>query len=227
MPGAILSDMRVLFALLLASTAFAQLDSNSVTVSASRGTSLQADQVVFAVTVDTALDVSLNDVVAALQNAGITLSNFASVRTLQPNFIPPPPNQGPPMQVEWTFGLPVAISKLPDTAALLKTVQQSVVSNNKGWTMSFSVQGTQVSLPLQQSQVCSIPDLIADARVQAQKLASAAGMTLGNVLAMSSGTSTAQPASGVYVASGLASFLLSPSFGSPQICNVTVKVALR
>jgi hypothetical protein len=220
--------MRIFLATLaqfaLAPLVFAQLDSNSVTVTASRNTTIQADQVVFAVAVDTPMDVSLNDVVAALQNAGITLSNFAGVRTPQ-GFNPFPGQPALPAQIEWTLAIPVTISKLTDTAAALKTLQQSVPSANKGWTISSAVQGTQVSLPLQQSQVCSIPDLIADARVQAQKLATAAGMTLGNVLAMSSGTSAVQPGGGVYVASGISSFLGSPTL--PQICSATVKFALR
>ncbi len=222
---------RFLLPLALVPIAFAQLDSNSVTVTASRGANLQPDQVVFGVTVDTPMDASLNDIVAALQNAGITLSNFVSVRALVQAFIGPLPTPLPtpapsPAQVEWTFALPVPISKLADTASTLKNVQQSVAANNKTWMMSFSVSGTQVSLALQQSQVCSSPDLLADARVQAQKLASAAGMNVGNVLAMSSGTSTTQPGSGVYVASGLSSLLLSyPSL--PQICSATVKFALK
>jgi hypothetical protein len=212
----------------LSPLALAQLDSNSVTVTASRNTNLQSDQVVFAVAVDTPMDVALNDVVAALQNAGITLSNFAGARTggsFGVITIPPPP-QAPPPQLEWTFGMPVAISKLPDTTATLRSVQQSIAANNKSWTMSFNVQGTQVSLALQQSQVCSIPDLIADARVQAQKLASAAGMSVGNVLAMSSGTSMTQQGSAVYLASTVGLLFSSPLV-SPQICTATVKFALR
>src|SRR5437868_4715284 len=148
--------MRTSFALITlwiaAPLCFAQLDSNSVIVSASRSSSLQADQVVFSVAVDTGLDASLNDVVAAVQGAGITLSNFAGVRTAQSFNVLPPPQNPPPQQLEWTFGVPVSISKLADTVTLLNTVQQNVAKNNKPWTMSFSVQGTQVSLPLQQSQ---------------------------------------------------------------------------
>jgi hypothetical protein len=227
--------MRTLLVLLtlcaFAPPAIAQLDSNSVTVFASRSASLQADQVVFAIAVDTGVDATLNDVVAALQNAGITLSNFASVRTLSV-LIPTPPTQLPPLlspppQVEWTFGLPAPISKLADTAALLRTVQQSIVSMNKAWIMSFGVQGTQVSLPLQQSQVCSVADLIADARLQAQKLAGAAGMTLGNVLALSGSTSMPQLGGGVYLGSSLASFLVSSPYLPPQTCSATVKFALK
>src|SRR5690349_23190828 len=101
--------MKTFFALLVLCTAptlaFAQLDSNSVTVSASRIVNLQPDQAVFAVNVDTPMDVPLNDVVAALQSAGITLSNFAGVRTqgaiLTP-FPPAGPQNPPPAQVEWT-----------------------------------------------------------------------------------------------------------------------------
>jgi uncharacterized protein YggE len=224
--------MRTLLALITlgvaAPLAFAQLDSNSVTVTAARNANLQSDQAVFAVAVDTPLDVSLNDVVAALQGAGITLSNFAGVRS-SGSFIgiPVTPPQPPP-QVEWTFGLPVAISRLSETATQLNTVQQGVVKNNKGWTMSFSVQGTQVSLPLQQSQTCSVADLIADARTQAQKLATAAGMNVGNVLAMMSSTSTTLPGGGVYIGQGInLSFPTGSSFFGPQLCSATVKFALK
>jgi hypothetical protein len=220
--------MRIVAAFLLVGPlAFAQLDSNSVTVTASRAATLQADQVVFGVTVGAPMEVSLNDVVAALQSAGITLSNFVGANTqgIIPGFIGP--QQLAAVPVQWTFALPVAVSKLTDTASVLKNLQQNVLTNNKTWTMSFSVQGTQVSLPLQQSQVCSLPDLLNDARVQAQKMASAAGMTLGNVLAMSSGTSTTQQGSGVYVGTSLAGFVSSTQFLPPQVCSATVKFALR
>jgi len=221
--------MRTLLAFVaLAPVAFAQLDSNSVTVTASRTASLQADQVVFAVSVMTGTDVALNDVVAALQSAGITLSNFVGIENtgIIGVFTPTPaPQQN--QRVQWTFALPVPISKLPDTAAQLNSVQQSVIRNNRNWTMSFNVQGTQVSLPLQQAQVCPIPDLINDARVQAQKLASAAGMTAGSVLAMSSVTSSTQPGSGVYVAGSVGSVISASSFLPPQVCTATVKFALK
>jgi uncharacterized protein YggE len=211
----------------LSPLAFAQLDSNSITVTASRGTSLQPDQVVFAVNVDTMMDVSLNDVVAVLQNAGITLSNFAGIRTVSfSGSFPPSPAPLPP-QVEWTFGLPVPISKLTDTSAALRTIQQNVATGNKGWVVSFNVQGTQVSMALQQSQVCSYPDLIADARSQAQKVAAAAGMSVGNVLAISSGVSTPQASSGAYISAGVGTLFSTSSLIPAQICSAAVKFALK
>ena len=146
---------RVSLLFLTASTAFAQLDSNSITVSASRGTTIQADQVVFAITVSSSLDVNLTDVVAAVQSAGLTLSNFQSVATALVGVLYDPSAPlpaAPPPRLQWVFALPVPISKLKDTTATLTTLQQSIAKNNNGMTMSFSVAGTQVSVPLQQSQ---------------------------------------------------------------------------
>jgi hypothetical protein len=226
------SDMRTpirLFTFLIfASLAFAQLDSNSVTVTASRNTNLQADQVVFSVTVTSGMDVSLNDIVAALQSSGITLSNFIGVNTnSQFTLGTGLPSQQPMLQ--WVFGLPVAISKLKDTAATLSSLQQSIAKNNPGLALSFAVQGTQVSAPLQQSQVCSVADLISDARIQAQKLATAAGMNLGSVLAMSSGVATATSGSGVYIGIPVGAIFSSSVFSSPLAppCAATVKFALK
>ena len=65
--------------IVFASLAFGQLDSNSVTVTASRGVSVQADQAVFGVFVDSGLNTSLDDVLAALQGSGITVANFSGV----------------------------------------------------------------------------------------------------------------------------------------------------
>jgi hypothetical protein len=228
--------VRVPILFLTASAALAQLDSNSVTVSASRGTTIQADQVVFAITVSSGLDVNLTDVVAAVQSAGLTLSNFQSVATVPlgiTSIFDPisgaPLPAAPPPRLQWVFALPVPISKLKDTTATLTTLQQSIAKNSNGLTMSFSVAGTQVSVPLQQSQTCPLPDLLSDARTQAQKMAEAANMTLGAILAMSGSTATVQPGSGVPITAYLGSFSFSSVLTSPtsQPCFVTVKFALK
>jgi uncharacterized protein YggE len=224
---------RIFIFLATATAAFAQLDSNSVTVSASRNTSLQADQAVFAIYVNSGLNVNLTDVVAAVQSAGLTLSNFQSVSTTQSGFIQVPggPTGIPSMQpaLQWVFALPVPVSKIKDTATALNTLQQSIAQSKNGMTMSFSVAGTQVSPGLQQSQVCAMPDLLSDARAQAQKLAEAANMTVGAILAMSSSTATVLPGSGVPITAYLGS-LTSTSLLNSQLgagCFVTVKFALK
>jgi hypothetical protein len=188
--------------------AFAQLDSNSVTVTASRNTALQADQAIFGVIVTSDVNTSLNDVVAAVQGAGITLANFSSVsggpEVYSGWLAPVPPVPNPVLQ--WTFRLPVPLADTKDTVASLTSLQQSL-QKNTALRLSFSVQGTQVSQQLVQSQTCSIPDLIADARAQAQKLAAAAGRGVGNILAMAGATS-------------------SSAGTAPAVCSVTVRFAL-
>jgi hypothetical protein len=217
---------RLSFFLLILSVpaAFAQLDSNSVTVSATRSMAQQPDQVLFAVNVQSGLNTGLDDVVAALQGSGITAANFSGV-SMGPNVIfvgvgpqPVPPIMAPAMQ--WIFSLPAPLAKIKDTIATLTVLQQSIAKQNTGLTLSFSVQGTQVSAQSQQSFVCPIPDLLADATTQAQKLASAAGLNLGGVLAMSNGTSVPSVSASV---TGVLSF--APPV-LPSICSMTVKFAL-
>jgi hypothetical protein len=210
---------RLPFFLLILSVpaAFAQLDSNSVTVTATRSMSQQPDQVLFAVNIQSGLNTSLDDVVAALQGSGITAANFVGV-SLSPSLLY---NVAPPMQ--WIFSLPASLVKIKDTIAMLTALQQSIAKQNNGLMVSFSVQGTQVSGQSQQSFVCPIPDLLADATTQAQKLASAAGLSLGSVLAMSSGTSVSGSVGTPISVSAVISF--APPV-LPSVCSMTVKFAL-
>ena len=219
--------IRFLLYAMAASCAFAQLDSSSITVSASRGTSVQGDQAVFAVNITTDINAGLSDVLAAVAPAGLTQANFVGVSSgpFPGNIVPVAPGQplGPPLQatLQWVFGVPVPISKTKDMVSALTDLQHSLAQVANGPRLSFSVQGTQVS---QQSQTCPLTDLIADARAQAQKLAGAAGLTAGNVLAISSSiaTSTGGSISGAF---GFSPFLLTPTAAPP--CFVTVKFALR
>jgi hypothetical protein len=200
------------------SLAFGQLDSNSVTVTVSRSVSLQPDQALFGVFIDASPTTSLDDILAALQGAGITITNFSGVSTISS-----PPPQGPTI-LEWTFGLPVPLAKIAATAKTLTDLQKSIVQNKSGLTLSFSILGTQVSQQLQQTQTCVLPDLISDAQAQAHKVATAAGLGVGNILALSSpvvGSVFNGPTVPISrFTSSVASQLLAP------VCTVTVKFAL-
>lgn len=220
--------IRIFLFFMAVSYGFAQLDSNSLTVSATRSASLQADQAVFGIYVESDSTAGLNDVVAAVQGAGLTLANFLSVSSPQLIYAPPAGPQPQP-RLQWTFGLPVPIAKTKDTVATLTTLQQSLAQDNAGMRLTFSVQGTQVSLPLQQSQSCSMADLITDARGQAQKLAAAAGLTLGSILAMSSNTASTSLGSSVYVGVPIGAFISSSPFTTPYpaSCFLAVKFALK
>jgi len=208
---------------------FAQLDSNSATVTATRSMTQQPDQVLFAVFVQSGLNTSLDDVVAALQGSGITAANFSGVSTAPVTFASLTPTPQPPTvtpMLQWTFALPSPLAKIKDTIATLTALQKSIAQQNNGLILSFNVQGTQVSAQSQQSHACPTSDLLSDARAQAQKLADAAGVSLGAVLAMSSATSVPSNVFPVVpVISGL-SFTSSASAVFPSVCSMTVKFAL-
>src|SRR5437763_130092 len=106
--------MRSLIAMLVlcASLAFAQLDSNSVTVTASRNAILQPDQAVFAVQVNSGLDATLDDIIAALQGSGVGLGNFTGINTIQ-QFLGA--DRQPTSVLQWSFTLPVPLAKMKDT----------------------------------------------------------------------------------------------------------------
>jgi uncharacterized protein YggE len=66
-----------------------------------------------------------------------------------------------------------------------------MAKQGSGFSLSFFAQGLQVSPQLQQSQSCPEADLMSDARGQAQKVATAAGVSAGSILSMSDGSSPA------------------------------------
>ena len=176
----------ILTLVLSLSVAFAQVDSNSITVTASRGSSPgPPDQAVFGVAVTSGVDTSLDDVIALLQGSGITAANLQALSEY-------PIASGSSGQtaemLNWRFSFTLPLAKNKDTIAMLTNLQATIAKKNNGVTMSFSIQGTQSSV---QPLTCSQSDLLTDARTQAQKLADGAGVSVGNILAMSSPTGAA------------------------------------
>jgi uncharacterized protein YggE len=198
--------MRLLL-LLLPVLAIGQTTQNSVTVTASRSSDLKPDQVVFEVDVATPLTSTRDDAIAALDGTNITIANSTGVRTNQiynGNQVQ--------MQLVWTFGLTADLANMKDTVGTLSAAQQRLAAKNSGISMSFFVQGTQVSSRLAQTQTCVVTDLISDARTQAQKLADSARMALGSILSISgAATSTV---------GGFGSLVTTP------VCTLTVRFSL-
>ena len=206
-----------------ASLLFGQLDSNTVTVTASQSMNVQPDQALFAVYVTTPLTASLDDVLAAVKGAGITSANFSGVNSSAGGQLCPSTGTGTlgtPGE-QWAFGLPVPFAQMKATVAALTSLQQSITQANSGFTLSFSVQGAQVSTSLLQSQTCNVAGLIAEAAGQAQKLASAAGLNLGSILALSGSTSS--PMGNPVQQLGTVGSFVSSQFTLPQSCALTVK----
>jgi hypothetical protein len=186
--------------------AVAQLTPNSVTVTASRNTTPQPDVARFNISIAAPADVTRDDVLAAASGAGLTAANFTGLYS----------NYGGPnnVSVTWNFSMTTALANLKATLGLL-TALQSNLAKDKKFALSFSISGSEVS---PQSQSCTLADLIADARTQAGKLASAAGLSLGGVLALSSGV-TGAAVSGYLGIGGVGSV-------SSPVCSVTVKFSL-
>src|ERR1700689_1263528 len=156
--------------LLAAAPLFAQLESHTLAISATRSINLQPDQAVFDLLVSSTAITSLDQIVGALSGLGVPSANLNGV------------DNSNPTTLQWSFTLAAPLSNLSATIGSLTRLQQTIAQNNSGLTLTFTVNGTQV---LQQSQSCSNADLIADATAQAQKLAAAAGLTLGTILKLS------------------------------------------
>lgn len=166
------------FLLLMAAPVFGQ---NTLTISATRSINLQPDQVLFSLSVSSSAAATLDQIVAPLAGLGITSSSLSGVFS---NSIPP--------TLQWNFTLLAPLSNLTATIGTLTKLQQTITQNNSGLTLTFYVDGTQVSQQLLQSQSCSNSDLIADATAQAQKVSAAAGLTLGPIRSLSN-TPLSQP----------------------------------
>jgi hypothetical protein len=206
--------------LLAAAPLFAQLESHTLTISATRSINLQPDQVVFDLLVSSAAITSLDQIVGALSGLGITSANLNGVSNSNPTTL------------QWSFTLAVPLSNLSATIGSLTKLQQAIPQNNSGLTLTFTVNGMQVSQQLQQSQSCSNADLIADATAHAQKLAAAAGLTLGTILKLSNVPAAQATAAQVDVAelvsfvSGDFSDFLIGYVPSPVACSLRVKFQL-
>lgn len=162
------------FLLLTAVPVFGQLPPHTLTIAATRSINLQSDQVLFSLSVSSGAASTLDQIVAALSGLGITSSNLSGVFNN-----PTPPN------FQWDFTLAAPLSNLTATIGSLTKLQQTITQNNSGLTLTFYVDGTEVSQQLQQSQSCSNSDLIADATAQAQKMSAAAQLTLGPIRSLS------------------------------------------
>jgi uncharacterized protein YggE len=210
---------KIALLLLAAAPLFAQLESHTLAISATRSIYPQPDQVVFGLTVSSSASASLDQIVAALSGLGITDANLTGIGNLVP--------------FQWGFSLAAPLSSLSTTIGALVKLEETVGQNNSGLALTFTIDRTQVSEQAQQSQSCSNTDLITDATAQAQKLAAAAGLTLGPILRVSNvpvALAGAVPTNAVFqgsvVSGSFSDFLLGSPTTSPVTCSLLVKFKL-
>lgn len=201
--------------LLACASAFGQLQTDTITITANRQVSLQPDQIVFGVQVVAPESAGIDDVVAQVAGVGISAANLTGVSSYF--------NGG----LAWNFTLAVPISQASATIASLAQLSQQSKQ-----AVTFYVQGTQVSQAFQQSQTCSQASLISDAQAQAQKLAAAAGFTVGPVLAVSDGSLAPAAPAGIAIigrflaVSGFLGLVSNVVPASPITCTAVVKFQL-
>jgi uncharacterized protein YggE len=206
--------------LLLAAPAFGQIESHTVTISATRSVVIEPDQIVLQLTVSSNPSATLDQIVGALSDLGITDANLTGTY-----------NSNPPT-LTWNFSFTAPLANVTATIGSITKIEQTIAQNNSGLALTFYISGTQVSKQLQQAQTCPNSDLISVASAQAQKLASAAGMTLGPILRLSNAPSPQSilvPAnvelSGVLGAYSILEFPLTP-LPSPVTCSLSVQFQL-
>lgn len=172
----------VCLSVLLLPCAFAQIESDTLTIRASRSVRLAPDQVIFQVIVSSSLNTSFEDVIAALSGLNVTAADLTHLSggSLQ-------------SQISWNLNITVPFSKMKTTASTLALLRQTFPNNGKGMMLDFLVQGSQVSSDAMHAYGCAVQDLVTDARLEAEEVASAAQLFVGPILAMSDGASNEAP----------------------------------
>jgi hypothetical protein len=198
-----------------ASLVFGQLESDTVTIQASRSMNLTPDQAFFSVSLSAGPDAGLDQIVAALSGLGITASNLSSMFAMD--------NQS---SLQWSFTLAVPFTKMKATIASLTALQQTITKNNSGMSLVFGIQGTRVSPESIQSQTCAAKDLVADALAKAQNVAAAAGLAIGPIIAISDGSLVAAAPSYAGRLLRVGDFSAAYSSVAPSGCYLEVKFKL-
>ena len=191
--------------------AYAQADSGTIAIAASRNVTLPPDQVVYQIDVQIGLDATLSDVVALLAETGITEADLRYAN-------------GDLSKIHWGLQLTAPLSKSKETQAALARVAKAV------GTMSFSVSFAQVS-EAARAQACDFSALVCDARREADRLASAAGVKAGEIVGLSDGSGgpTLAVRAGAFAgildpAGSFSSFLLGGPYSAapPVSCSILV-----
>ena len=194
---------RLLLWLACTPLAFAQLDSNTLTIVATRTADLKPDQIQVSVDVTISQDFTLDAALAAVPGVGITIDDFVAVQSFSGS------------QNTWYFQLLVPFSKLTTTISALRAAQQKTP---KQADISFQIGGPQFSNELLAAQRCQYGALLWDAQVQARKWASAAGVNLDEIVGLSDGSNVAP--SGYFAGSVLTAISLTSYFSAGPVGGI-------
>jgi uncharacterized protein YggE len=206
-----------------------------ITITATRTNTIQPDQVLIGLSVQSPTTAGLDDITGALTGAGIAGATFTGVTTFYTS-------TGIQTQTElvWSFTLTAALAKLSATLDPLVSAQQTISGNNSGLTLTFYIRGIEISPQFEQSQNCSEAALLADAQTQAKAVAAGAGVSVGSILSITEGSNgslnVAPVPSAAFLAGDFTSVIFDPNVGYPlnnsvlstpqATCSLTVRFQL-
>ncbi|HLH18316.1 MAG TPA: hypothetical protein VKX45_13930 [Bryobacteraceae bacterium] len=162
--------------LAFAGACFAQLDDNTITITALRSVALQPDQAVLTISLDLPMTSSFDDALAAVPGVTLTAADLAGVQTFGP-------------LLSWQFSKAITLSDLGTALPALIAAQQKLAAQPDGSDLHYYL-NSQASQQAQQANACPWPTLFSDAQAQAQKVAQAAGVAADGVVSMSQGNGT-------------------------------------
>jgi hypothetical protein len=151
---------------------------HAISITASRSTNAQPDEILATLSLTTASSFGPDDATNELTAGGISGTTLSGVNTSYLYL-----NNGAQSQLlNWNFSLTVPLAKLTDTLKTLVSAAQSIPKQNPGQIFTFNLGGLQTSAQAQPA--CSQPTLIADANAAVQRLAGAAGVSVGPVIGL-------------------------------------------
>jgi len=186
--------------LALAGLASAQLDDQTITVTATStpATASRADRFFVTMEVTAALGASLDEVLKTVSATGVTEQDLSYVSEPRGGPLcptPPPGCLSSPSTIRWGFSFTAPIAK---ATTVLSTLQQLSSRTSPAMPISIWVQGSgPAATPA--APDCAYPTLISQARRQAESLAAASGARVGQVLAMSDAPASAYPVGAILV----------------------------
>jgi hypothetical protein len=154
--------------LVAALPALAQLDSHTLSITSSRDMNPESAEAQILVSVFAPERLTSDEVVAAIRETGLTAKDLTGASPYNRFFTS---NEG--RSIIWSFARSLALS---DLVSVLGTLARFKA---KDLELTYSARSVP---PLQTA--CPLTSLLSDALIQAQKVASAAGVRLGSILAL-------------------------------------------
>jgi hypothetical protein len=223
--------MRVLCLLFAAAAfAYAQLEPDTITISAIQsGKPEQPDYTTLSVSIQVDSALGLGEVLKPLAVLGISESELVEFdQTGGRPICDEVTYQCGPARQFFRFYFETTLSKLKETLASLARAKAAAPPEVD---VRYSID-TRMLFHLPSAPECAYPALIAGARRQAEKMAAAAGLVVGGIIAMSDGTSSVPDASWVsegYALSGSPSILSAVGVEvvfTPPVCAAVVQFKL-